>query len=278
MSKKKMIFIISAIIFIIILFCVISISLTNSKNAKNENNITDLTTNSNISESVKSTTQLTTITTTASNNETKLTTTKKEETTMFYEESQNTSIYDFSSNSVGDTIEFGYGFSWKILAKESDKILVISENSIGFKQFDDDSWKDDKVTWEECTLRQWISDFYGDIFGDEENSMILTTKVINSKVNEFGESGGNDTYDKFFLLSVDEAEKYFKTDEDRIYFEENSNYYLTPEDLYCAWWLRDPGMNNYYMSAVTGAGYISHDGFKSYDSLAVRPAMWLKIK
>ena len=268
MFKKKMIFIISAIIFIVVLSCVISIFVTNSKNAKKENNIINSTISSNISESIKSTTLLTNVSTTDS----------IDETTVFHEEVQNTNIYDFSSNSVGDIIEFGYGFSWRILAKESDKILVISENSIGFKQFDDNAWEDDKVTWEECTLRQWINDFYGDIFGDEENSMILTTKVINSKVNEFGESGGNDTYDKFFLLSVDEAEKYFKKDEDRIYFEENSNKYLTPEDLYCAWWLRDPGMNNYYMSAVTGAGYISHEGFKSYDSLAVRPAMWLKIK
>ncbi len=142
MFKKKMIFIISAIIFIVVLSCVISIFVTNSKNAKKENNIINSTISSNISESIKSTTLLTNVSTTDS----------IDETTVFHEEVQNTNIYDFSSNSVGDIIEFGYGFSWRILAKESDKILVISENSIGFKQFDDNAWEDDKVTWEECTL------------------------------------------------------------------------------------------------------------------------------
>lgn len=77
MFKKRMIFIISAIIFIVVLPCVISIFVTNSKNTKKENNITNSTISSNISESVKSTTLLTNVSTTDSIDETKLTTAKK---------------------------------------------------------------------------------------------------------------------------------------------------------------------------------------------------------
>ena len=76
------------------------------------------------------------------------------------------------------------------------------------------------VTWEKCTLRTWLNnDFLNSAFIANEQRAILTTNVNNSKWQEYSGwdiSGGNNTQDKVFLLSYEEASKYFTSDSARV--------------------------------------------------------------
>lgn len=272
MKNKKTIIFISVIILMLIFGVVVSIIVKDSQVDSVEN---DLSTSTTILSPTLLTTENTTLSTTAD------ATASVDKTTEIvsenqYEEVNNINVYDFSSSSIGDVIDFGYGFRWRVIDKESDKILVISEDIIDFRSFDE--VYNEKTTWENSSIRTWINDFYKDFFGDEEYSMILTTTVINNQRNEYGISGGNDTDDKFFLLSVEEAEKYFRSNDDRVYLDTNSNYILGNDDQYLSWWLRTPGEYDNDMACVSWDGSIVRMGTPVDHSSGVRPAMWLKIK
>ena len=76
-------------------------------------------------------------------------------------------------------------------------------------------------SWGTSTLRRWLNvDFQESSFTEPEQIGIQRTYIDDSSVfarkhNETGETG---SYDELFLLSIDEANRYFATDEDRIAF------------------------------------------------------------
>lgn len=76
--------------------------------------------------------------------------------------------------------------------------------------------------------------------------------------------------DNIFLLSIDEANKYFKSDDERI-----ANY--NGEAAW--WWLRSPGGNDNYAAGV-GIGGDVYDGGRSVDRVryAIRPALWINLE
>lgn len=100
--------------------------------------------------------------------------------------------------------------------------------------------------------------------------MILSTYILNFDNENYGTDAGNNTTDKMFLLSIDEVNKYFTSDSDRIAYLSN----LTVVD----WWLRSPGYNYGCGGAyVNKNGVVDDFGINAYCSKAVRPAMWIDI-
>ena len=141
----------------------------------------------------------------------------------------------------------------------------------------------ESVTWAECTLRKWLNGkFYDTAFNEEEKGLIALTKVKNADNPEYGTEGGEDTEDHVFLLSLEEAERYFEDDEDRRAFPTE---YAIAKHAYVNsglgtvwWWLRSPGINSDYAAGVYSAGSLNSNGNCVYDSRnAVRPALRLKI-
>lgn len=97
------------------------------------------------------------------------------------------------------------------------------------------------------------NDFYSSTFDAFEQNDIL-----NTKINET-------TEDKIFLLSVDEAKKYFKNDNDRM---SNSWY-----------WLRTSGTRGDSCAAcVSSDGRISEVGDGVPATFGVRPALWINLE
>ncbi len=151
---------------------------------------------------------------------------------------------------IGDTIYFGNyeqdddssdgkePIVWRVLAKEDNRILVISNNVI------------DRISYND--YYHWLKDtFINEAFSAEEQAMI-------SQVSKTG----NTTY-RVFRLSVDEANQYFDSDEARSCGSE--------------WWLSTPSSyrpDSVY--TVNVRGFIS--GYRrSFNSIGVRPAMWIDV-
>lgn len=66
-------------------------------------------------------------------------------------------------------------------------------------------------------MRQWLNnEFFKTAFKTFEKELIVETKVSNPDNAGFGTKGGNDTRDKIFLLSLDEVNRYFASDDERV--------------------------------------------------------------
>ena len=109
-----------------------------------------------------------------------------------------------------DTVYFGdynYGgekqpIRWRVLKRDGDDLFLMAEQAVGRKLYHD---KDEDVTWETCTLRQWLNnDFYNEAFSEAEKQAIKYTIVINEDNPVYGTDGGNDTIDKVYIPSVQE--------------------------------------------------------------------------
>ena len=168
--------------------------------------------------------------------------------------------------------------SWRVLALEGRKALVISENCLDARPYNTEL---DAVIWELSTLRAWLNgEFITTAFTPQEQEAILTASVKNEDNPYFGTDGGGETSDKVFLLSIDEAISLFKDNDDRM---AGSTAYALAQGAYEKdghgfWWLRSPGYFEENAACVSAVGSVSSDGYDVDDgSTAVRPALWIDL-
>lgn len=175
---------------------------------------------------------------------------------------------------------------WELLEDKSDCMLVMSRYALDCRAYND---SESDVTWETCSLRQWLNeDFYEEAFNDEEKNKILKAGAVNNDNSEFETPGGNDTSDRIVLLSIDEAEKYCPFNgkgicdatpyADEIALETRPLSYKpdsgTPS-FACDWWLRSPGEQSNKAAYISKYGYIIKDGSSVNFYNAVRPVLWI---
>ncbi len=155
---------------------------------------------------------------------------------------------------------------WQVLAVENNSVLVISKYALVKKPYNEEM---SDVTWETCTLREWLNnDFYYNAFNSEEKMRIREVTNQNPDNAEYGTEGGMETTDRIFLLSADEAQEYFKTRALR--------RCSLPYGNFGWWWLRSPGFRNIDAADVGIEGRIEST-VVHYDKRLVRPAFWLDL-
>ena len=175
---------------------------------------------------------------------------------------------------------------WLVLNRDGSKALVISKYGLDAKWY---YRVDVSGIWEISDLRAWLNDtFYNNAFDSVKQSQIITTAVKNDDNPDYGTDGGNDTNDKVFLLSIDEVNKYFSSDEARkcvptAYAKAqgastSAGFVTANGEATCKWWLRSSGSFSGRVATVIGDGYVDTDGYNlTCGSCAVRPAMWITV-
>lgn len=173
---------------------------------------------------------------------------------------------EFSSGKIktGDKIQFG-NYIWKVLDIQSNRVMLITDEVIAEKTYNTE-WED--ITWEQSTIRQYLNNEFYNTFSEEEKTMIKEIDIVNSNNPEYGTSGGNNTKDKVFLLSIDEVNKYFTSAKDMIAYH-NGNA--------CYWWLRSPGHLQYAAAGVYSGGNIDTFGSGIGSELGIRPVLNLEF-
>ena len=180
-----------------------------------------------------------------------------------------------------DFVYYSEDVEWFVLAKENNKLLVISKYALEYEVYNDEYYD---VTWEYSTLRNSLNNYFlKKAFSADEQKMILTTTVPAHKNPDYNTDQGNDTQDKIFVLSVTEAEKYFASDDDRECY--GTNYVkkkAQAEELYNGdefpWWLRTLGEDQKDCAFVNFMGKVCSGGRSIYShSVFVRPAMWIEL-
>lgn len=218
----------------------------------------------------------------------------------------------FQKANVGDYITFGTyeqdndftngteTIEWLVLAKEDNRILVISKYALDYQHYGSQKQVynyatngkytyEKGYTWDVSFVRQWLNeDFYNAAFTSYEKSRIPTTTVV---MDHYGWNSGDDTEDKVFLLSVAEVKELFGSDVDRQcqgtpYVYSQLTYFSYPDTL--SWLLRTP-VNEYKTEIGKYAvAFVATDGSIPRFSLGifvhyvenespVRPAMWIDL-
>ena len=170
---------------------------------------------------------------------------------------------------------------WIVLVKEDDRILVVSRYIIDGQPF---NIVDETTTWETCSLRTWLNNtFYNTAFNSSEKSKIQTV-TLNTDVNN-GRTC-NPTNDRVFLLSIEEAKKYFPDDSQRDCLPTDyakAQGVESKQAFYYAsnYWLRTPGFYTNTGTLVFGDGeiYIGNGSVAhvANGKVGVRPAMWIIV-
>ena len=170
---------------------------------------------------------------------------------------------------VGDFVKFGRypqtaegeirPVEWMVLSKDYiyGRMLLISRYGLDEKRFDGSS-----KNWDNSEIRQWLNnEFYYNTFSIEEMDLIISSHQ-----------------DNVFLLSEEEADKYFSNNDARkckptSYAKANGAYDTYG---YCWWWLRDPsdiGFSEEAVNCINDRGKFTSRSCNSSNS--VRPALWI---
>jgi len=174
----------------------------------------------------------------------------------------------------------GSEIEWIVLDKNDEGMLLLSKYVIDAMPYND---KFVPVKWEDCTMRKWLNSvFLNEAFTEEERDIIMTVTLVNNDNPVNGQDGGPDTEDKVFLLSIDEAYKYFSTNDSRkaqMTEYTRSKEPVTDGDDCCYWWLRSPGQMHNNATYVYLMGMVNEKGFEvHYKNYGLRPAMWVRYK
>lgn len=177
----------------------------------------------------------------------------------------------FKGCQVGDVVEFGSyeqdgnasngkePIEWRVLTVEGNRAYVVSQKALDARAFNTDV--DDGNDWNSSDLKKWLeNDFASQAFTGDE------MKEINGAPT---------------LLSVDEANNYFKSDNDRICMptqQAAAGAWAWDDNGAYGWWLRSPGVSSYSAADVGADGYVNSDGHYVDDTgLVVRPALWVNL-
>ena len=199
---------------------------------------------------------------------------------------------------VGDTVFFGAyeqdndtsngkeAIAWLVLAKEDNKLFLISEKALDGMPYHNSN---SDVTWRNCDLRSWLNDTFMDsAFSADEQDKIQSTNVSADKNPKYDTKPGKATTDKVFLLSIDEVNKYFgdKSPECTLTdytaskcthgTEYRYKYWDFSSTKYSYWWLRTTG------DKQNTAAYVNVDDVADYGTYVnytrcVRPALWISF-
>lgn len=169
--------------------------------------------------------------------------------------------------------------AWVVLTVEDDKALLVSLACLDTQPYYEEI--DIRTTWAECTVRTWLNEeFLSKAFDETELEFLLETELVNADNPVYGTPGGENTLDRVFLLSLDEAYTYL-TDELRC---APVTAYAIAQGCYISyhgtgwWWLRSPGVYTRDAAYIDALGEISEYGYIIYrKSWAIRPAIWIDL-
>ena len=197
------------------------------------------------------------------------------------------------SINVGDIYTFGFyeqdndtsngkePIDWIVLDKKDVSLLLISKQAIDCSEYIINYKSYSNATWNASSVRKWLNDaFYYDAFSNEEQSIIQTTAIPVDKSSQYITSMANPTNDKIFILNIQEAERYFASDVERLCgatkYAINRGADIDADSGDCCWWLRSSGEKQYTVAYIQNNGSISYNGeIADNNQFCIRPALWI---
>jgi hypothetical protein len=168
----------------------------------------------------------------------------------------------------GDAVIFGefngHPLVWRVLDLRQSRALIIAGDCVAKMAYNDKSFS---VAWDKSALRNWLNvDFYNSAFTKSQRRRIIAAGSSAEKETE--------AHDSLFLLSIEEANKYFSGDTDRL-----AAFHGKPT----AWWLISLDPEKRSVAVVCSDGRVGEPGHAGVfigatnKSVGARPALWLTL-
>ena len=194
----------------------------------------------------------------------------------------------YDSLRVGDVVWLGVKpMPWIVLEKKDGRAMVISKYVFDCQAYHSSFYK---VRWNDTTICKWLNNEYADRYFTDLEKEKIQPVYIDRDAQLSMEEKEDSVKNTLFFLSIEEAERLFKSEQDRLAritaFGKRKIMWAS-FDVYAHWWLRSlspdkigAGATHVRMDGViqTHGGYIlsnSYDEF--YDHFGVRPAMYLNL-
>jgi hypothetical protein len=155
-------------------------------------------------------------------------------------------------------------YEWRVLDISDNQALLLCETAIELRNYHNEN--DEDITWEDCDLRKYLNRDFLLSFNREERNRIVTVWNDNKDNEKFETNGGLYTYDKIFLLSIEEVIKYLDDSKMLDKFWNSKSYVLLDQyneerkvkygDHWVLWWLRSPGYDGSYAAVIDSDGDI----------------------
>lgn len=197
---------------------------------------------------------------------------------------------------------------WRVLEAYNGQALLLADEVLDNQEYNKNYVN---VTWETSSIRSWLNgqgsifnepgmdytkkNFINTAFLKTEQESISGTNVINNNNIYYGTFGGNNTFDKIFLLAesqvyTEQAKKYGFIADRSLDEGRRSKCSTYAFAMGCGksrdndykgnvwWWLRSPGDDSSDAAVVDDSGWIFRDGnyVYRYDD-GVRPALYLNL-
>ena len=195
-----------------------------------------------------------------------------------------TRIFPSDDIKVGDIVWMCKNpMPWLVLEKKAGRALLISKFALDCRQY---NFRYENTNWEKCSLRRWLNgSFFDGRFTRQEKRHIMPVSIDADDSLHLRREGG----DNVFLLSAEEAKKYFKDDDmrkARMTQKALGECLWTFFDEFGHWWLRtttgeDVGASfvKAYGDIFSCGGTIVSNGFvRDFDNYGVRPAVYISTK
>lgn len=171
---------------------------------------------------------------------------------------------------------------WIVLDVVNGKALLLSKYILDWKEYAENTgWSE--YEWENCSLRQYLNgDFYNKCFAEEEKAFISVKEVKPPEGGDVYFTLGNTTYDRLYLLDLDEYDRYCNSRDlsteqtayaKRMCDEQAQTYW--PDKT--SWWLRYRMKRNDDMYVYVSSSGEGLEKERPYRYAGVRPAMWIEL-
>jgi hypothetical protein len=159
---------------------------------------------------------------------------------------------------VGELLWFGIWNNrpilWHVLTVDGDKALIHTVGSVAWHAFD--SRGANRLGFSE--IRLWLNRQFADAAFTDVERVAIAVRELHDVPKQ----------DRVFLLSKEEANLYFASDDDRI---------CGPDTLETSWWLRTSGEEPGYVAYVNYCGEAISAMNADAADIGVRPALWLRV-
>jgi len=180
---------------------------------------------------------------------------------------------------------FGANIGWQVLAVEEGRMLIIAKDIIECRPYHEGAGE---ATWEVSSLRQWLNgDFYAGLPAELQERVVSVSLSANDSEEDVAITGGiGYVEDKVFVLTRDEAKRYFQQTNKRasgVHFSKTTlrnpeiHTYLRLNEGKHQWVLRSAGKENATVLVIGAEGDSMYYYPVEGANYGIRPAMWIEL-
>ena len=210
--------------------------------------------------------------------------------------------YSLPGNCYPNDCKVNSPILWQVLDKDHDRLLLLSRYMLYWTFYDGSATlfsPSPETDWEVSTIRIELNgECFNSWFSVEEQAIIPETLHFMDENPQYHTSSGDPTFDRLFLLSLEEANKYLGVNLNPLSDSEEScpntaaiaymimadppleeSEYDTEVFPHCfPWWLRTTGIDAAHVVCINDLGHADFEGITSdADEVGIRPAMWIDL-